>query len=49
MIDRRSEWIRSPRQVRVRFANEIVADSAEMMLLRQHGFLPVYYLSLIHI
>jgi len=46
MIDRRSEWIRSPRQVRVRFANEIVADSAEMMLLRQHGFLPVYYFPL---
>lgn len=42
-VDRHSEWIRSPRWVRVRFASEIVADSTEMMLLRQHGFLPVYY------
>jgi uncharacterized protein (DUF427 family) len=43
VVDHRSEWIESPRRVRVRFAGEVVADSTEMMLLRQHGFLPVYY------
>src|SRR5712691_3654133 len=41
--DHRSEWITSPRRVRVRFAGATIADSTEMMLLRQHGFLPVYY------
>ena len=29
--------------MRVRFAGATIADSTEMMLLRQHGFLPVYY------
>jgi uncharacterized protein (DUF427 family) len=43
VMDRRSEWIRSPRRLRVVFSGEVVADSVEMMLLRQHGFLPVYY------
>jgi uncharacterized protein (DUF427 family) len=39
----RSEWIPSPRRVRTVFGGVSVADSSEMMLLRQHGFLPVYY------
>lgn len=38
-----SEWIESPRWVRVRFGGEWLASSKRMMLLRQHGFLPVYY------
>ena len=38
-----SEWRRSPRRVRVHFAGIAVADSDRTMLLRQHGFLPVYY------
>jgi uncharacterized protein (DUF427 family) len=37
------EWIPSPRRVRVRFNDAWIADSSRMMLLRQHGFLPVYY------
>jgi uncharacterized protein (DUF427 family) len=37
------EWIESPRGVRVRFGDECLASSKRMMLLRQHGFLPVYY------
>jgi uncharacterized protein (DUF427 family) len=41
--DHRSEWLPSPRWVRVRFAGQTVADSTAVMLLRQHGFLPVYY------
>jgi uncharacterized protein (DUF427 family) len=41
--DHRSEWVPSPRRVRVRFAGQTVADSTAVMLLRQHGFLPVYY------
>jgi uncharacterized protein (DUF427 family) len=38
-----SEWIESPRRVGVRFGGEWLASSTRMMLLRQHGFLPVYY------
>lgn len=38
-----NEWRRSPRRVRVHFGGVRVADSARTMLLRQHGFLPVYY------
>jgi uncharacterized protein (DUF427 family) len=38
-----SEWIESPRWVRVWFGGEWLASSKRMMLLRQHGFLPVYY------
>ena len=38
-----SEWLESPRWVRVRFGGEWVASSKRVMLLRQHGFLPVYY------
>ena len=39
----RTEWLPSPHRVRVVFNGEAVADSGQMMLLRQHGFLPVYY------
>jgi uncharacterized protein (DUF427 family) len=38
-----SEWSESSRWVRVRFGGEWLASSKRMMLLRQHGFLPVYY------
>ena len=38
-----TEWAPSPRRVRVVFGGETVAESTRMMLLRQHGFLPVYY------
>ena len=38
-----NEWRRSPRRVRVRMGGVWVADSARAMLLRQHGFLPIYY------
>ena len=38
-----NEWRRSPRRVRVHFGGIRVADSVRTMLLRQHGFLPVYY------
>ena len=38
-----NEWRRSPRRVRVHFGGVRVADSARTMLLRQHGFLPIYY------
>jgi uncharacterized protein (DUF427 family) len=41
--DHRSEWVPSPRRVRVWFAGQTIADSTAVMLLRQHGFLPVYY------
>ena len=37
------EWLPTPRRVRVVFAGVTIADSRETMLLRQHGFLPVYY------
>ncbi len=38
-----NEWRRSPRRVHVHFDGIRVADSGRTMLLRQHGFLPVYY------
>lgn len=38
-----NEWRRSPRRVHVHFDGIRVADSECAMLLRQHGFLPVYY------
>ena len=38
-----NEWRRSPRRIRVRLGEVWVADSTRAMLLRQHGFLPVYY------
>jgi uncharacterized protein (DUF427 family) len=37
------EWIDSPRWLRVRFEETWLASSKRMKLLRQHGFLPVYY------
>jgi uncharacterized protein (DUF427 family) len=40
---RTAEWLPSPRWVRVRFNGTWVANSKRTMLLRQHGFLPVYY------
>jgi uncharacterized protein (DUF427 family) len=43
VADRTSEWIPHPRRVRVELGGETVADSKRMMLLRQHGFLPVLY------
>ena len=38
-----NEWRRSPRRVHVHCGGVRVADSAGAMLLRQHGFLPIYY------
>lgn len=38
-----NEWRLSPRRVHVHFDGIRVADSERTMLLRQHGFLPVYY------
>ena len=38
-----AEWLPSPRRVRVRLGDTWVADTKRAMLLRQHGFLPVYY------
>ncbi len=35
--------------MRVRFGGETVADSGAVMLLRQHGFLPVYYFPAGHV
>ena len=38
-----NEWRRTPRRVHVQLGGVRVADSRRTMLLRQHGFLPVYY------
>ncbi len=43
MAPESNEWRRSPRRVHVHFGGLAVADSVRVMLLRQHGFLPVYY------
>jgi uncharacterized protein (DUF427 family) len=43
MAPEHEEWIESPRRLRVKLGGEWVADSRRMRLLRQHGFLPVYY------
>jgi uncharacterized protein (DUF427 family) len=43
VTDHRTEWLPSPRRVRVELGGVTVAASTRMMLLRQHGFLPVYY------
>jgi uncharacterized protein (DUF427 family) len=40
------EWVPWPRRLRVRFGGEIVADTRSARVLRQHGFLPVFYLPL---
>ncbi|UCE64510.1 MAG: DUF427 domain-containing protein, partial [Nitrospirota bacterium] len=33
----------SPRWVRIRFGGQIIADSKDMRLLYEPGYLPVYY------
>jgi uncharacterized protein (DUF427 family) len=38
-----------PRRLRVRFGGETVADTRDAILLRQHGFLPVFWLPGIHV
>jgi len=38
-----NEWQRSPRRLRIKFNDVWVADSTRAMLLRQHGFQPIYY------
>ena len=38
-----NEWIPSPRRVSIVFAGVRVANSSRVRVLRQHGFLPVYY------
>ena len=43
MPDHRTEFEPSPRWVRVYFNNQLVADSKEMMLLRESDHLPLYY------
>ena len=43
MPDRQREWLPSPRRVRVFYNDRLIADSRRMYLLRQHGFLPIYY------
>ena len=40
------EWVAWPRRLRVRFGGETVADTRGAHVLRQHGFLPVFYLPL---
>ena len=43
MPDYRTEFEPSPRWVRVYFNNQLIADSREMMLLRETNHLPLYY------
>ena len=43
MADRHSQFIPSPRRVRVLFNKEVIADSKAMMLLAEPGRIPVYY------
>jgi uncharacterized protein (DUF427 family) len=43
MPDHRTEFAPSPRWVRVYFNGQSVADSRQVMLLRESGRLPVYY------
>ena len=38
-----------PRRLRVRFGGETVADTRDAILLRQHGFLPVFWLPGVHV
>jgi uncharacterized protein (DUF427 family) len=38
-----------PRRLRVRFGGETAADTRQAILLRQHGFLPVFWLPGIHV
>jgi len=39
----RLEWNRSPKWVRVMLHGEFIADSRQVMLLRESGHIPVYY------
>jgi len=43
MPDHRTEFEPSPRRVRVYFNNQLIADSRQMMLLRETNHLPLYY------
>ncbi len=43
MPDYRAEFEPSPRRVRVYFNNQPIADSKQMMLLRESNHLPLYY------
>ena len=43
MAEQHSQFIPSPRRVRVFFSKEVIADSKAMMLLREPGRIPVYY------
>ena len=43
MPDHRTEFEPSPRRVRVYFNNQCIADSNQMMLLRETKHLPLYY------
>jgi len=43
MPDHRTEFEASPRRVRVYFNNQLIADSKQMMLLRESNHLPLYY------
>lgn len=41
--NKKIEFIRSPRRVRVRFGGETIADTTRAMLMRETGHVPVYY------
>ncbi len=43
MPDHHAEFEPSPRRVRVYFNNQLIADSKEIMLLRESNHLPLYY------
>ena len=43
MPDHRTEFEPSPRRVRAYFNNQLIADSKQMMMLRETNHLPVYY------
>ena len=43
MPDHRTEFEPSPRRVRVYFNNQLIAESKQMMLLRETNHLPLYY------
>ena len=43
MPDHRTEFEPSPRHVRTYFNNQLIADSKQMMLLRETNHLPLYY------
>ena len=43
MPDHSSELVPSPKWLRVFFGGEVIADSRRVILLRERGQLPVYY------